>query len=112
MDLFTFMVVLLLVPLSTTLVVAQQQLLSHDFKLKPPLTTTTVFLSHVVVTAHVSTCFTCRLMATGGTANGEPLAGAQTVPATTGQPHLAVQDLKALVSLLAARMVRGGRGDG
>lgn len=49
-------------------------------------------------------------MATGGTANGEPLAGAQTVPATTGQPHLAVQDLKTLVSLLAARMVRGGRG--
>ena len=46
-------------------------------------------------------------MATGGTANGEPLAGAQTVPATTGQPHLAVQDLKTLVSLLAARMVRG-----
>ena len=44
MDLFTVMVVLLLVPLPTTLVVAQQQLIGHNFKLKPPLTTTTVFL--------------------------------------------------------------------
>lgn len=43
MDLFTFMVVLLLVPLPTTLVVAQQQLLGHDFQLNLPLSTITVF---------------------------------------------------------------------
>ena len=54
-------------------------------------------------------------MATEGISNtgsSEPPAGAQTASATTGQPHLAVQDLKTLVSLLPAvrRMQRSGGG--
>lgn len=57
-------------------------------------------------------------MATEGTANtgsSEPPAGAQIASATTGQPHLAVQDLKTLVSLLAAVLGKdagSGGGDG
>ena len=64
--------------------------------------------------AHVSTWL--LRMATEGTANAgssEPPAGAQIASATTGQPHLAVQDLKTLVSLLAAVLGRmQGVGEG
>ena len=44
-------------------------------------------------------------MATEGTSNtgsSEPPAGVQTASATTGQPHLAVQDLKTLVSFVSS----------